>query len=116
MRKCPGELIIRNMKRIDKNTLVFSPSSPVRAVCWFLKRSDIFMLDSGELEYGLHQKNAAGRLVDYEKFYEIARKNKGKRKIALIIDRKAYYRIKNRLPKPEILDSSGKNGFAFIIF
>ncbi len=116
LRKCPGELIQKNMRKIDKNTLIFSPSTPLRAVCWFLKRSDVFMLDSGELDYGLHQKKAAGRLVDYRKFYKIASKDRGKRKIALIIDQKAYYRIKNRLPKPEFLDSSGKNGFAFIIF
>jgi len=116
LRKCPGELIQRNRDRIDKDTLVFSPSTPVRAVNWFLKRDDVFMLDRGELAYGLEQKDAIGRLLDYEQFYQIVRKNKGIRKIAFIVDQKKYTRMKDRLPVPSFIDSSGNNGFAFIVF
>ncbi|NOX33145.1 MAG: phospholipid carrier-dependent glycosyltransferase [Deltaproteobacteria bacterium] len=116
LRKCPGALIQRNINRINKNTLVFSPSEPVRAVCWFLKRDDIFMLDKGELDYGLGQKDSGTRLTGYEQFYRLAQKNKGKQRIALVIDQRAYTRIKQRLPVPVFLDSSGNDGFMFIIF
>jgi len=116
LRKCPGELIQRNRNRIDKDTLVFSPSTPVRAVNWFLKRDDVFMLDRGELTYGLQQKDAFGRLMDDEQFYHLVRNNQGIRKIAFIVDQKKYTRMKDRLPVPLFIDSSGNDGFAFIIF
>lgn len=116
LRKCPGELIQRNADRIDKNALVFSPETPVRAVNWFLKRDDVFMLDKGELAYGLEQKGYEDRLVSYEQFYELVRKNSGKKKIAFIIDQWDYVRIKDNLPEPAYMDSSGDDGFVFIIF
>jgi 4-amino-4-deoxy-L-arabinose transferase len=116
LRKCPGELIQRNMDRIDKDVLVFSPSTPLRAVNWFLKRDDVFMLSQGELVYGLKQKGYKNRLVSYQQFYELVRKNNGKKKIAIIIDQWDYARIKDNLPESAYMDSSGDDGFAFIIF
>jgi 4-amino-4-deoxy-L-arabinose transferase len=116
LRKCPGELIQRNINRVDEDALVFSPSTPVRAVNWFLKRDDVFMLDRGELTYGLQQKDSTGRLMDYEQFYQIVHKNKRTRKIVFIVDQRDYVRIKNKLPEPIFMDSSGNDGFAFIIF
>jgi len=117
MRKCPGELIQRNIHRVDEDTLVFSRSTPVRAVNWYLKRDDVFMLEGkGELRYGLEQKDAINRWMDYEHFYQFVKRNKGIRKIAFIVDQKKYAKIKNKLPAPVFMDSSGNDGFAFIIF
>ncbi|WP_457554162.1 phospholipid carrier-dependent glycosyltransferase [Desulfobacula sp.] len=116
MRKCPGALIQRNKSMINKGTLVFSPSNPVRAVCWFLKRDDIFMLDKGELHYGLGQKDSVKRQVSYEQFYSLVWEKHGKQKIALIIDKRIYTRIKHKLPAPVFHDISGIDGFMFILF
>ncbi len=116
LRKNPGALIQRNQTRINKETLVFSPSTPVRAVCWFLKRDDVFMLDPGELTYGLGQKGAKTRLVTYEDFYQLVRENRGTQKVALVINQRNYDRIKTNLPEPVFLDSTGSNGFAFVLF
>jgi 4-amino-4-deoxy-L-arabinose transferase len=117
LRKCPGDLIQRNKDRIDKNVLIFSPPTPVLAVCWFLKRDNVSLLArAGELEYGLAQKGSRNRILGYEQFYQLARKNSGLRKIAFVVDQREYARIKNSLPKPMFMDSSGNDGFAFIIF
>ena len=116
LRKCPGELIDRNRHRIDSNTLVFSPSTPVRAVNWFLKRADVTMLGRGELAYGLEQSDAKGRLVTYEQFYEMLKNETRTRKIALIIDHQDFENIKKHMPEPLYMDTSGYQGFTFLIF
>ena len=116
LRKCPGMLIQRNMDKSDENALVFSTSTTVHAVNWFLKRDDVFMLDKGELAYGLEQKGYEDRLVSYEQFFKIARENSGEKKIAFIVDQWDYARIKDKLPEPTYMDSSGDDGFAFIIY
>ena len=116
LRKCPGELIQRNKDKITPETLVVSPSTPVRATCWFLERDDVYMLDKGELVYGLGQKDAAHRLLTQEQFYAMAKKNRGTHKLALIMDQRKYEQIKDQLPLPDFLDSSGKGGFVFILF
>jgi len=116
LRKNPGALIQRNQARINNKTLVFSPSTPVRAVCWFLKRDDIFMLDPGELTYGLKQKGAETRLVSHEHFYRLVHENRGKQKIALVINQRNYDQIKTSLPVPAFFDSTGENGFSFMLF
>lgn len=116
LRKNPGALIQRNQTRINKETLVFSPSTPLKAVCWFLKREDIFMLGRGELAYGLEQKGSQSRLLTYKQFYKLVRENAGKQKMALIASQTMYDEISTNLPTPVFLDSTGSNGFAFILF
>ena len=116
LRKCPGELIQRNKDKITPKTIVVSPSTPVRAVCWFLERDDVYMLDRGELVYGLGQKNATHRLLTHEQLYTMAKENRGKQKLALIMDQRKYEQIKDQLPLPDFMDSSGKGGFVFILF
>ena len=116
LRKCPGNLIQRNKKRVAKDTFIFSPSTPLRAVCWYLKRDDVFMLSRGELNYGLKQKGSQNRIIDYEQFFKMAQESSGTRKIAFIVNQRKYVRIKDRLPEPVFMDSSGNDGFVFIIF
>jgi 4-amino-4-deoxy-L-arabinose transferase len=116
LRKCPGGLIQRNIDKITPKTLVVSPSTPVRAVCWFLERDDVYMLDKGELVYGLGQTDAAHRLLTQDQLVAMAKKNRGKQKMALIMDQRKYEGLKTQLPPPKFLDSSGTGGFVFILF
>ena len=116
LRKCPGQLIQRNKDKITSRTLVVSPSTPVRAVCWFLERDDVYMLDKGELVYGLGQKDAVHRLLSQEQLVTMANENRGQQKLALIMDQRKYEQIKDQLPLPDFMDSSGKGGFVFILF
>lgn len=74
------------------------------------------MLEPGELAYGLEQKGSENRLVSYEEFYKLTRDYSRQQKIALIINQRDYDRIKTYLPEPVFLDSTGSNGFAFILF
>ncbi len=116
LRKCPGDLIERNKARIDADTLIFSPSTPLRAVSWFLKRDDVFMLNTGEVRYGLSQPDAAHRKVSYEEFYRRVWENHEQRKIVFIVDHKDFIKIKDNFPEPVFMDSSGNDGFVFVIF
>ena len=116
MRKFPGKLLIRNRDKINKDTLIFSPSTPVRAVCWYFKRSDVFMLDKGELSYGLKQPDAAHRLVSIGQFEKVASRDQGNGKIALVMDANKYRKLKKNLPVPVFMDSTGHNGFIFALF
>ncbi len=116
IRKFPGNLLIRNRDKIHKDTMIFSPSTPVRAVCWYFKRSNVFMLDKGELSYGLKQPYAKHRLVSIARFEKLAWEDKGKRKIALVMDAHFYRRLKKNMPVPVFMDSTGNNGFVFALF
>jgi hypothetical protein len=115
-RKCPGNLLKRNITRIDATTPIFSTESPVRAVNWFFQRDDVFVLGAGELRYGLNQADGTGRLVTHEQFYDFIEKNKERQQVAFIVDQYDYQSMKDHLPVPSYIDSTGNNGFAFILY
>ncbi len=52
---------------ITQNTVIIADDETVRAVCWYCKRSDVYLLGGGgELTYGLAYKDAKGRGIDLQ--------------------------------------------------
>jgi 4-amino-4-deoxy-L-arabinose transferase len=45
--KAPGDLLIRNADRVTPETVLVSLEDPLRAVCWYYRRSDVFQLGGG---------------------------------------------------------------------
>jgi hypothetical protein len=67
--KAPGALLLRNASRVQPETVLVSLEDPLRAVCWFYKRSDVFQLGGGgELAYGMAYPDGRHRLLDEAQF------------------------------------------------
>jgi len=110
--KAPGELLLRNASRVQADTrLVSFNSATVQAVCWFYKRSDVFVLHGGELAYGIIYPEARHRLLHLKQLRALIQENKGK--VVLIGKLKTYQYLKAQLPPPIYEDHTGPGGFTF---
>lgn len=59
----PIAIIEKEKHQITPDTILVSDSNVVRAVAWVLKRTDIYMLQKGELTYGLSYPDAKDRFL-----------------------------------------------------
>lgn len=59
----PVQLIKKEKHLITPDTMIISDSNIVRAVAWVLDRRDIYLLEKGELTYGLKYPDAKGRYL-----------------------------------------------------
>ena len=68
------------------------------------------MLNSaGELTYGLHYRDAAGRLLDVNSASRMIERNRGN--TVLIARTERIHKLSNALPAPAYWDDSGLEGF-----
>ncbi|MFH2044232.1 MAG: phospholipid carrier-dependent glycosyltransferase [Pseudomonadota bacterium] len=111
-KKAPGPLFERNKQDIGQESVVLSDSSTVGAVCWYMKRSDVYLLEgAGELDYGVSYADSAYRLIDIKSAVSLINKNHGK--TMLVSKSKHIRKWKDRLPEPVYQDDNGLNGFVF---
>ncbi|MCB2146041.1 MAG: phospholipid carrier-dependent glycosyltransferase [Deltaproteobacteria bacterium] len=111
--KAPGALLLRNASRVHPETVLVSLEDPLRAVCWFYKRSDVFQLGAGgELAYGLGYPDGGHRLLDEAAFMRLIHENPPGR-VILVGKSKHYRKWKDRLPPPIFEDTSGTGGYVF---
>ncbi len=108
--KAPGPFIERYRQDIHPDTIIISDEDTVRAVCWYLKRSDVFVLGGGgELDYGLTYEDAAGRSMDMTSAVDRINQNHGK---TVVIARvKNFSRWRDKLPRPVFQANSGPLGY-----
>ncbi|MGA8180124.1 MAG: hypothetical protein WB792_08690, partial [Desulfobacterales bacterium] len=113
--KAPGAFLLRHKDRIKTDTVLVADEDPMGAVCWFYKRSDVYLIGSrGEVSYGLSYKDARHRSLNLKQFKDLIIKTAGKEPVVLVAKSDKYARWKQRLPKPKYEDSSGKGGFVFV--
>jgi len=114
-RKAPGPFLSRHAANITADTYVITGQNVVRAVCWYFKRDNIYLLNSaGELSYGIeHKTNGPRRLLDIPQANAFIREHRGR--VVLIVDLTTYNKYwQQLLPKPASVDSSGSKGYLFI--
>jgi len=109
--KAPGLLLERyKQEGIAHDTLVISDEDAITAVCWYLNRSDVYLVGrSGELDYGLGYKDASYRLIDIKSAADLINKNQGN--ILLVARAKNISQWQNQLPKPLFQEKSGPEGY-----
>nr|WP_240194754.1 phospholipid carrier-dependent glycosyltransferase [Desulfobulbus rhabdoformis] len=113
--KCPGPLIERDAPLVAQGDLVISDDDTIRAVCWYLKRDDVYNLGSpGELRYGFEYPQAGDRLIDLKTATELIEKHRGH--AVLIARERALKRWRNALPPPLFQDFNGEKGYVFLKF
>lgn len=109
-KKSPGELLSRHRSEISADTMVLSDEDPVRAVCWYLKRSDVVLISGpGELAYGIKSGKGQGRLLSLEEASTRILTNP--EKTILVARARNYRRWASQLPTPRTIDDSGQDGY-----
>lgn len=108
--KSPGVLLEQQKKDITDENIIISDENSASAVCWYLKRSDVYVLGwADELNYGLGYKDANGRLLDMQSAVDLINQNRGK--TVLVARVKNIVRWLDQLPKPVFQDQSGPSGY-----
>ena len=108
--KAPGHLLEGYQQLTEPDTVVISDEDTLRAACWFLKCSDVFVLvNGGELDYGLAYPDADGRLLHLDSFSSFIDRNRGK--TLLVARQKSVKRWRNQLPNPVFQENSGTDGY-----
>lgn len=110
--KAPGPLLEQHTQDIEPDTVIISDEDSLRAVCWYLRRNDVYLLGgAGELDYGLGYEDARGRLLDSNSAANLIRENPGK---AILIARvRSVSRWRDQLPQPVFQDQNGPSGYVF---
>jgi len=115
--KAPGEFLLSHSHRIQPDTILVSGEDPVRAVCWFYRRSDVYLLEGvGELRYGVHFEDSRHRLLNLDQLKELILKNRGTGRVTLIAKSGKYENWKQDLPEPVFADINGSRNFVFVQF
>jgi 4-amino-4-deoxy-L-arabinose transferase len=109
-KKAPEALLERHRQGIAQDDFILSDEDTVTAVCWYLKRSDVYVLGyAGELEYGLAYEDAAARRLDMKSAVHLIESNPGK--IVLVARAKNIREWQDQLPKPLSQDDNGPEGY-----
>lgn len=108
--KAPGILLERYEHRIGPGEIVISDENTISAVCWYLGRSDVYLLgDPNELAYGMSYPDAEGRLLDLASAADLIKRNRGR--VVLIARGKRFAAWRGHLPEPVFQDTSGPKGY-----
>ncbi|MDP2863484.1 MAG: phospholipid carrier-dependent glycosyltransferase [Desulfobacterales bacterium] len=108
--KSPGVLLEQHKKDIADVDIIISDENSIGAVCWYLQRNDVYVLGgAGELDYGLSNKYADGRLIDIQSAADLINQNRSK--TVLVARVKNIVRWLDQLPKPVFQDQSGPSGY-----
>ena len=84
--KMPGAQLRALTADLPPGALLISDGSLVHAVAWTVKRSDIYMLSSGELEYGLAYPEDKHRLLTPDALQSLLAESVGQREIFIACD------------------------------
>jgi len=113
--KAPGTFLLKNVDKIQADTVLVSDEDPMGAVCWFYKRDDVYLLEGGgEVSYGLNYEDAKYRSLNLKQFKDFILKNSERGHVVLVAKSRKYIRWKQNLPEPLYEDSNGKGGYVFV--
>jgi 4-amino-4-deoxy-L-arabinose transferase len=113
--KAPGTFLLKNVDKIQADTVLVSDEDPMGAVCWFYKRDDVYLLEGGgEVSYGLNYEDAKYRSLNLKQFKDFILKNSERGHVVLVAKSRKYIQWKQNLPEPLYEDSNGKGGYVFV--
>ncbi len=106
--KTPGKILHQCSNLVHPDTILVSDEDQVRAVCWFYKRNDVYLLGGGgELMYGLSYKDSKNRLLTIDGFNKLVKRYPGR--IVAVFNFQRYQSWKGKLPKPLFLKTNATN-------
>jgi len=106
--KTPGKMLLQYSNLVRPDTILVSDEDQVRAVCWFYKRNDVYLLaGAGELMYGLQYQDSKDRLLTIDRFNTLVKRYPGH--IVAVFNFQKYQSLEGKLPKPLFLETNVKN-------
>ena len=110
--KSPGQLLEQHAPDVANDHVVISDETSIGAVCWYLRRSDVYLLGgAGELDYGLEYEDAKKRALDTKAAADLVERNRGK--TILVARGKRISGWRDQLPQPVFQDQGGSSGYVF---
>jgi 4-amino-4-deoxy-L-arabinose transferase len=95
--KMPSDFFTRHEAVIEDDAIFVSDGLFFRSVAWHFRRDDLYMLNAGELAYGLAYPDAAHRLLDGG-VSQLVAENDGRREIVIICDESSEPALTGSLP------------------
>jgi 4-amino-4-deoxy-L-arabinose transferase len=107
-RKAPGAFLLQYSGRVETAKTLVADEELLRAVCWFYKRNDVFLLaGAGELEYGLGYRASAYRLLNVDQLKLLIDNSGSNGSVILLADVRRYEGFyRRRLPKPRFKEAN----------
>jgi 4-amino-4-deoxy-L-arabinose transferase len=113
IKSAPGRFLMKHADKIRPDTVFVSELTPLRAVCWYYNRNDVYLIGGpGELSYGLAYEDAAHRYLDIEKLNELIRQNQDR--VVLVAAADHFEKWQSELPMPKFFDQNGE--YIFSVF
>ena len=101
--RIPGGFLMSEADKVGKGDAVVADPEIVHAVCWFYKRSDVFLLGSGgEMDYGLTYPETRGRKLDADGFKALIEAS-GSNGVVLIAHTEVFDRWIGKFPEPALV-------------
>ena len=82
--KMPGLFLEQQKALVAADAVIIVKGQLAGSVAWVFRRSDLYVFDPNELQYGLSQPDAAGRAVDSTGISRLIRANAGRRDVLII--------------------------------
>jgi len=110
-KKAPGPFLTHNQSCVTLDTIVIAEARLAGAVCWYLKRDNIYIIGhGGEFKYGLSYDKSSARRLDLKPMADFIRQHPGK--IVLVARVKRLNQWRNVLPQPVSTTNNGEKGVA----
>jgi 4-amino-4-deoxy-L-arabinose transferase len=109
--KAPEEFLLTHASRVRPDDILVADHNMVHAVCWYYRRSDVYLLAPGELAYGLNYADARHRLLSLSQLNDLI-KNAGGRHVLIVARDKRYANYEGKIPEPIYKDARQEFVFA----
>ena len=109
----PEHFFLRNAPRVARDGPLCASSATVNAVCWYYKRSDVYLVEnSGELHYGLTFADARHRDLRGVELVGLFGNCRSDRLCTIVLDHASFAHVREYLGPPEFQDTTPSLVFA----
>jgi len=107
-KKAPEIFLEKMLPVIAASDRIVTDGGVVRAICWYWKRNDLYLLTGGELEYGLNRPEGHSRRLDLAEMRKMIEEEPGK--VVLVVKPSSFYKWQKELPTPVKIRQDGAEG------
>jgi len=112
--KSPGPFLEKHLPDIAEDDIVLTDKNSVGALCWYLKRSDLYIFGmAGELEYGIDYESEKHRLLTPQSAVDLISRNPGKTILISRVKDISRKKWKGQFPAPVLKDQTSPEGYLF---
>ena len=114
MSKSPGQSLLQYRNLVTDKTIIISDTAMMHAVGWYLKRDDMYLIGTGEVEYGLGYPDASHRLLDPDRFRSLLQRDASRHSILMACRRECPEQMTALLPPAARKDTWGRFTFWYV--